>query len=106
MDIETDPNLPPVISNAYMLPLKHQEWNRKELEDLENAEIIQRSLSSHASSVIIVCRKYLPGSLIQGTQRRCVNFRKLNTQLLIVLGSKSSGAVTLIDIPKIDEMLA
>ena len=34
MDIETDPNLPPIASKPYTFLLKHQEWVRKELEDL------------------------------------------------------------------------
>ena len=29
MDIETDPNLFPIASGPYTLPLKHQEWVRK-----------------------------------------------------------------------------
>ena len=45
-------------------------------------------------------------SPIQETKRLCVDYRKLNSQLLNVLGSKSSGAVTLFDIPRTDEMLA
>ena len=40
MDKETDHNLLPGASKPYTLPLKHQEWARKELEDLEKAEII------------------------------------------------------------------
>ena len=44
IDIETDPNLPPLASKPYTLPLKYQEWVRKGLEDLEKAGIIQRYL--------------------------------------------------------------
>ena len=35
MDIETNPNLTPVASKSYRLPLKHLEWVRIELENLE-----------------------------------------------------------------------
>ena len=45
MDIETDPNLPSIAPKPYTLPLKHQEWVRKEIEDLKTAGIIQRILS-------------------------------------------------------------
>ena len=38
MDIETNPNLPPINSKPYTLPFIHQEWLRKELGDLEKAE--------------------------------------------------------------------
>ena len=54
MNMETDPNLPPVTSKPYTLSLSHQEWVRKELEDLEKAGIIQRSLSPYALAVVIV----------------------------------------------------
>ena len=33
MDVETDPNVLSIASKPYTLPLKHQEWARKELED-------------------------------------------------------------------------
>ena len=39
MDIETDANLSPVASKPYMLPLKHQEWVRKEWKDSEKQEL-------------------------------------------------------------------
>ena len=51
----------------WKLCLKHQEWVRKELEDLEKARIIQRSLSLYASP-IVVPRKYPPGSPVQDTK--------------------------------------
>ena len=47
-----------------------------------------------------------PGSPMQETKRLCMKYWKLNTQLSTVLGSKSPGAIMLVDIPKIDEMLA
>ena len=39
MNMEADPNLPPIASKPYMLPLMHQLWARKELEDSENGEL-------------------------------------------------------------------
>ena len=44
MDIETGDS-PPVCQKPYSLPLKHVEWVQKELEILERAEVIQRSVS-------------------------------------------------------------
>ena len=52
IDIETDPNLPLVAFNPYVLPLKHQEWVTKELEDLGKTGIIQRSLSPKAVMLV------------------------------------------------------
>ena len=53
-DKETNPNLPPIVSKPYTLPLKCKEWVRKELEDLENEGIIQRSLSPYGSPILVV----------------------------------------------------
>ena len=104
MDIETDPKLPLAAPKPSTLPLKYQEWVRKELEDPEKTEIIQRRLSSYASPIVIVARKCLPGSPVQETIRLCVDYRKLNAQLHAVFGNKSSGAITVVDMPKIDEI--
>ena len=68
MDIETDPKLPPIASRPYTLPLKHQGWVRKELEDLEKAGIIQRCLSPYASPILIVPQQCPPGSTVQETR--------------------------------------
>ena len=56
MEIDTGDNLP-VAQNPYTLPLKHHEWVRKEIETLEKAGIIERSLSPWASPVIVVPKK-------------------------------------------------
>ena len=44
MEIDTGDSLP-VTQNPYTLPLKHHEWVRKEIETLEKAGVIERSLS-------------------------------------------------------------
>ena len=44
MDIDTGDS-PPVCQKPYSLPLKHVEWVQKELEILERAGVIQRSMS-------------------------------------------------------------
>ena len=49
MEIETG-NHPPIASKPYTLPLKHFEWVQKEIETLERAGIIERSISPWASS--------------------------------------------------------
>ena len=43
---------------------------------------------------------------MQDTKRLCVNYGRLNAHQPTVLGNKSSGVITLVDIPKIDERLA
>ena len=48
MDIDTGDS-PPVCQRPYNLPLKHREWVQKELETLERAGVIVRSISPWAS---------------------------------------------------------
>ena len=59
MEIDTGDSLP-VMQNPYTLPLKHHEWVRKEIETLEKAGVIERSLSPWASPVIVVPKKSTP----------------------------------------------
>ena len=53
MDIDTGDN-PPVCQRPYTLHLKHAEWVKKELNILEAAAIIVRSVSLWASPIIVV----------------------------------------------------
>ena len=59
MEIDTGDSLP-IAQNPYTLPLKHHEWVRKEIETLEKAGVIERSLSPWASPVIVVPKKSAP----------------------------------------------
>ena len=60
MDIDTG-NSPPVCQRPYNLPLKHREWVQKELETLEKAGAIVRSISPWASPIVVVPKKTEPG---------------------------------------------
>ena len=60
MDIDTSEN-PPVCQRPYTLPLKHAEWVKKELNILEAAGIIVRSVSPWASPIIVVPKRSAPG---------------------------------------------
>ena len=60
MDIDTGEN-PPVCQRPYTLPLKHAEWVKKELNILEAAGIIVRSVSPWASPIVVVPKKSAPG---------------------------------------------
>ena len=59
MEIDTGGSVP-LAQSPYTLPLKHYDWVRKEIETLEKAGIIERSLSPWASPVIIVPKKLAP----------------------------------------------
>ena len=60
MDIDTGEN-PPVCQRPYTLPLKHAEWVKKELNILEAAGIIIRSVSPWASPIVVVPKRSAPG---------------------------------------------
>ena len=60
MDIDTGDN-PPVCQRPYTLPLKHAEWVKKELNILEAAGIIVRSVSPWASPIVVVPKRSAPG---------------------------------------------
>ena len=84
MDIDTGDS-PPVCQRPYSLPLKHVEWVTKELEILEKAGVISRSVSPWASPIVIVPKKSEPGE--PPRRRMCVDYRVLNScyHLLIKL---------------------
>ena len=60
LDIDTGDN-PPVCQRPYTLPLKHAEWVKKELNILEAAGIIVRSISPWASPIVVVPKRSAPG---------------------------------------------
>ena len=60
MEIDTGDS-PPICQRPYNLPLKHADWVKKELETLEKAGIITRSISPWASPIVIVPKKTEPG---------------------------------------------
>ena len=97
---------PPVCQKPYSLPLKHVEWVQKELEILERAGVIQRSMSPWASPIVIVPKKTEPGE--PPRRRMCVDYRMLNSLLPPVnkAHSKAKGIVTLVPLPKIDKIYA
>ena len=45
--IDTDPNLPPVMSKPYPLPFKHHKFVKEEIEKLLEAGLIERSMSPY-----------------------------------------------------------
>ena len=75
MDIDTGDS-PPVSSRPYTLPLKHYEWVQREIESLEHASVITKSMSKWASPIVIVPKKSAPRE--PPKRRLCVDFRKVN----------------------------
>ena len=105
MDIETGDS-PPICQRPYSLALKHIEWVHKELEILEKAGVIVRSVSPWASPIVVVPKKSEPGE--PPRRRMCVDYRMINSLLPPVnkAHSKAKGVLSLVPLPKINEIYA
>ena len=75
MDIDTGLSQP-VSQRPYTLPLKHNDWVKKEIEQLEHAGVIEKSLSPWASPIVIVPKKSGPGE--PPKRRMCVDYHHIN----------------------------
>ena len=104
MEIDTG-NHPPIASKLYTLPLKHYDWVQKEIETLEKAGIIERSISPWASPIVIVPKKSAPGE--PPRRRMCIDYRRINKlQPEVTQADSGKGCISLIPLPKIDELYA
>ena len=104
MDIDTGDS-PPVSSRPYTLPLKHYEWVHREIESLECASVITKSMSKWASPIVIVPKKSAPGE--PPKRRLCVDFRKVNElQQEGITAGKTKVQICIHPLPQIDEMYA
>ena len=104
MEIDTGGSVP-LAQSLYTLPLKHYDWVHKEIETLEKAGIIERSLLPWVSPVIVVPKKLAPDE--PPRRRLCVVYRRVNAlQQEVKRTDKSTGCLTLYLLPKIDMMFA
>ena len=104
MEIDTG-NHPPIASKPYILPLKHYNWVQREIETLERAGIIERSISPWASPIVIVPKKSVPGE--PPRRRMCIDYRRINKlQPEVTKADGGKGCISLIPLPKIDELYA
>ena len=103
MEIDTCDS-PPITQRPYTLPLKHATWIQKELEILEKGGVIVRSVSSWASPIVVVPKRTALGEAPK--RRLCVDYRALNSLLppMKKVFSKEKGVLTLVPLPKIDEI--
>ena len=102
MDIDTGDS-PPISSRPYTLPLKHYEWVQREIESLECAGVITKSMSKWASPIVIVPKKSAPGEPLK--RKLCVDFRKVNElQQEVTTAGKAKGQISIHPLPKINEM--
>ena len=104
MDIDTGDS-PPVSSKPYTLPLKHYKWVQREIESLERAGVITKSMSKWASPIVIIPKKSAPRE--PPKRRLCVDFRKVNElQQEVITAGKTKGQISIHPLPKINEMYA
>ena len=104
MEIDTG-NHPPIASKPYTLPLKHYDWVQKEIETLERAGIIERSISPWASPIVIVPKKSAPGE--PPRRRMCVDYQEINKlQPEVTKADGGKECISLIPLPKIDQLYA
>ena len=105
MEIKTGDS-PPVCQRPYNLPLKHIDWVQKELDTLEKAGVITRTVSPWASPIVIVPKRTALGE--PPNKRLCVDYRVINSLLPKVnkAHSKAKDVLILVPLPKIDEIYA
>ena len=89
MDIDTGDSPRP-----YTLPLKHYEWVQREIESLERAGVITKSMSKWASSIVVVPKKSAPREPLK--RRLYVDFRKVNElQQEVITAGKTKGQISI-----------
>ena len=96
----------PVTQRPYSLALKHVEWVQEEIEKLEQAGVISRSMSPWANPIMIVPKKTVPGE--PPRRRMCMDYRMVNSLAppVIKAHSKAKGILTFVPLPIIDEIFA
>ena len=99
-------NSPTMYQRPYNLPLKHVEWVQNEIDTLAKAGVITRSVSPWVSPIVIVPKRTEPGE--PPKKRLWMDNRVINSLLPKVnkAHSKGKGVLTLVPLPKIDEMYA
>ena len=78
VEINTGDSLP-ITQKPYTLPLKYATWVQRELEILEKAGVIVKSVSPCASPIVVVLKRTAPGK--PPKRRLCVAYRAMNSLL-------------------------
>ena len=104
MDTDTGDS-PLVSSRPFTLPLKHYEWVQREIESLECAGVITKSMSKWASPIVMVPKKSAPGE--PRREDYVLISEKVNElQQEVITAGKTKGQISIHPLPKIDEMYA
>ena len=97
------------------IPLKYRDSVDEEIQQLEDAGIIPRSMSDWASPILVAPKKSTPQDPIspnkkQFNLRLCIGYRKLNSQIIMARQVKSNGTlgkvVASYPLPTIDTLSA
>ena len=113
LDIPTEG--PCISCQPYSIPLKYRDFMDEETQQLEDAGIISRSMSDWASPILVVPKKPTPQDTKspnkkQYNLRLCIDYRKLNSQIIMARQAKSNGTlgkvVASYPLPTIDTLLA
>ena len=89
--IETDPE----VIKPYPLPQKHHTFAKKEIKNLLEARLIERSMNPYARPMIIVPSKRKPGLPLAQTKRLVIDYRELNKLILKVQTTQTNQRVSL-----------
>ena len=102
MTIETDPELPPIMSKPYPLPLKLYKLVKEEIENLLEAGLFERPRSPYAVPIIVVPRKSKPGAPLAETKRLVIDYQELNKQIprVQMTQAKSKGTLALMKLQR------
>ena len=97
---------PPVSSKPYTIPLKYQSFIDVEIQILEDAGCISKSLSNWASPICIVKKKTDPSQPHKIQLHMCIDYRKVNQCLVTAHNSNNGKVVSTFPLPKIQELLS
>ena len=97
---------PPVSSKPYTIPLKYQSFVDEEIQLLEDAGCISKSLGDWASSICIIKKNPNPSQLHKIQLYMCISYRKENQCLVTAHNSNSGKVVSTFPLSKIQELLS
>ena len=97
---------PPVSSKPYTIPLKYQSFIDEEIQLLEDAGCISKSLSNQASPICIIKKKPDPIQSHKIQLCMCNDYRKVNQCLVTACNSNNGKVVSIFPLPKIQELLS
>ena len=112
LDIPTEG--PCMSCRPYSIPLKYRDFVDEEIQQLEDAGIISRSMSNWASPILVVTKKPMPHDPKSSNKKQFnltlrIDYRKLNSQIIMARQVKSNGTlgkvVASYPLPTIDTLL-